>query len=524
MIPYSECYMRRFALLVAVVAAFSSVSLAQVVDAHAPAERVTYFLIDASGSMNERTIANKAELEVSKTLEKIKAINPNAPVSRTYFKAPNRDFCSHPITIANPVPASDSVREFVVSGNNDYTPLGNALASAVTQIGDNPADVFIITDGHQTPDCGLDFCSVARELLPRANLNVQILPVGNDPVTESLATCVDRAKEQDGKEITAEKISDTHSKSKWDEAGLFERWLWLFITMIVCAASGVFGSRDGLRAKDFEHHSGLIQENERVLLTRPENASDLRGQIKTWSAFKEADRQILKWLAWGLLIASLAMTIWLLFCDASINDFELSTARAMGWFVLSSNFSTAFAVLVVTPIIFAFSQNWRRLQAQRTFAFVAGLAAQEEAARLRQEFGDLYKTYLSVRDSVLLTELNSNWTNTKRFGFRSVRPSPEFSQEDLGRLERVKRKLLQVAQGPMLQAEAADTDGIKAAIQRIQLFAPRPLRKSRTVEQMIEAIGETGWFGDKAAEWKALNEAIRLKNVPAIKEALSNLD
>ena len=516
--------MRRLALFVAVVAAFSSVSLAQELDAQAPAKRTTYFLIDASGSMNVRTIADKAELEVSKALDKIKATNPNAPVSRTYFKAPNRDFCSHPITIAIPVPASNSVREFVVSGNNDYTPLGNALASAITYIGDNPADILIITDGHQSPDCGLDFCSVARELLPRANLNVQIIPVGNDPVTESLASCVDRAKELDGKEISAEKIFDRESKSEWDEAGFFERWLWLFIAMLVCAASVVFGLRDGLRAKDFEHHSGLIQESERVLLTKPENASDLRGQIKTWSAFKEADRKILKWLAWGLLITSLVMTLWLLFLDVSLNSFELSTARAMGWFVLSSNFSTAFAVLVVTPIIFAFSQNWRRLQAQRTFAFVAGLAAQEEAARLRQEFGDLYKTYLSVRDSVLLTELNSNWTNPKRFGFKSVRPSPEFSQEDLGRLERVKRKLLQVAQGPILQAEAADTDGIKAAIQRFQHFAPRPLRKSRTMEQMIEAVDETGWFGEKAGEWKALKEAIRLKNVPAIKEALSILD
>lgn len=516
--------MRRLALALVTLATLPSNLSAQELSVEATTERVTYFLIDASGSMNAGTKATEAESAVSNVLEGVKALNPNAPVSRTYFRAPNRDYCSLPIEIAEPVRATESVREFIVSGNNDYTPLGNALISAVSQIGDNPADIFIVTDGHQSPDCGVDICSVARELLPRPNLNVQILLVGNDPVTASLSSCIDKAKHQIEQEILTEAANVVPGKFDWEEAGFFERWLWLIITILVCASSLIFGSREGLRAKDYEYHSGLIQEHERVLLTKPENAAELRSAIKQSSGFKESERSLLKWVAWAILIASISVTCWLLFFDASLNGFELRNARTMGWFVLSSNFSTAFAVLIVTPILFAFSQNWRRIQAQRTFAFVAGLAAQEEAARLRQELGNLYKNYLSVRDSVLSTTLSSTWTTPKRFRFNSIRNLPEFSQEDLDRLERVKKRLLQIAQGPLLEAESTDRDNLNFAIQRLQSFAPRPLRKSRSIEQMIDDIGATGWFGDKLTEWNALKDAIRLKNVISIREALSVLD
>lgn len=153
-------------------------------------EKVTYLLIDASGSMRNM----KAEETVSQVL---KENDPSAWISRTYFRAPNRDACQKPVEIAEPVPREKSVAESHEFHTDDFTPLGDALKAAIVHAvkGGVSADIYLISDQEQTPGCGVDVCAVAAALLPMEDIVVHARPViGAGAVASDRLGCIAAAQ------------------------------------------------------------------------------------------------------------------------------------------------------------------------------------------------------------------------------------------------------------------------------------------------------------------------------------------
>jgi|GEM_PF-1317774 len=505
--------------------------------------RVTYFLIDASGSMAKDRKADEAESAVRKRLDEIQEIDPNALISRTYFRAENRDLCWHSIDIAQPVPASETVREFPKYGD-DYTPLGAALESAILDAGSRPADIYILSDEVQSPNCGADICAVARQYLPLDNINVESIPIGRDAEVQDRLACV-RASQLDSAAATSTAKESTGAgkngalggnDEEWEKAGWWERWLWLVIFFLGVGSAVSFAMRHGSKALAYERQSEHIQQLQRLLLTGEGKAEEHKAKISTLSKFKEPPKRA--WLISGSVcaISAILSVSVLLFCDGSCfflnldsNDkflwVKLDVARKLAWLVLSSDFSNAFAILGITPILFSFAQNWRYLQSKRTFAFVSGTAAEEEAKRQSAELDSLFDELKNVRANIEKTSIATPWAERPRNQFVSGRRRPStFSDDDFANIEKVKSKLLEIAQGPIPTKVGESKDTLTAKIRKLKNYTPRSVwLPNWELGDLITDLNKEGAFKEAKDDWQTLANGIATRNTQTIKSALKSL-
>lgn len=367
-------------------------------------DRITYFLIDASGSMNTRATADQAEQEVSKILEPLKASNPNALVSRTYFRAANRDLCSVPVSIATPVPALVSNREFITSGNNDYTPLGMALESAINIVAGRPADIVLISDGIQTSDCGPDICDVARRLLPVPGIRVSALQISNDGNAGSRLACVTEAEAQTREAaIASNNVPTTLDENKhpgtlsshsyelgfWIKA-FFRAWFWLFAVLAIAAAALAFGWRQSHAARILEENTKRVrsyqdlarsgdkeaEEKMQLLIDTIEKPKMKGGSFSKGQRIRETRARVLKLLSYLVGVLGVVMLVGLAMLPPKIFGLSLKGTKQSAWDVFDSDFATAFAVLIIAIIFYAGTQLQRRQEARHNFAIVS-----EEAIR-----------------------------------------------------------------------------------------------------------------------------------------------
>lgn len=379
--------------------------------------RVTYFLIDASGSMAEElegsvptiSVGEQAEAEVSNIKARIAVGNPDALVSRTYFRAENRDLCHHPVRIAPPTPIVSNVLQKRSYGN-DFTPLGSVLKAAVKAIGDQPADIYLITDGMQTSDCGPDICEIASQILPIPNVNVTPIVIGAPEGELGLLSCIDTAESRQTQAVyldaneNKQLENSVERESTWVDHPwvqsvfqFFEHWWWLIgIVFLACSAIGI-GRRESARAQLFEDGiedakslQKLIRENDgeapselRLLVARVKSrALDWQG-TKHPTKFREIDAakveavridRLYSGTEWwrvplsypigslgGLVLACLA------FLPDEVFGVRLENAKDVAWGVLDSDFATAFAVTWIAIVFFAGTQHQRRREATHQF-------------------------------------------------------------------------------------------------------------------------------------------------------------
>lgn len=259
--------MRRLITLLVLAAMMFPASHAQQAPDSVDRQRATYFLIDSSGSMGRHGNSDKAESHVSELLAEIRALNPDAPVSRTYFRAENQDLCWHAVEISKPVPASESEREFQVYGN-DFTPLGSALEAAILDAGSGPADIFILSDEVQSPNCGTNICDVARTYLPMSNVTVKAIPVGEAAEKNNRLGCIQSAQlpsgaepENSGDIEIAQKpepaTEGVTQESRWKKIvrsiqTFFEKWFWFFGVAFITVGALAFGWRQSDAARVVE--------------------------------------------------------------------------------------------------------------------------------------------------------------------------------------------------------------------------------------------------------------------------------
>lgn len=143
----------------------------------------TYFLIDASGSMEKRQTALDAALVAKrKEIE----LAGHLPAIETRFGGTNGGVCGTPVEIGK-----TNTGPF----QNDNTQIGAALGAALKAAGKGPADIFIFTDEEQTPACGVDVCTVADRFLPAEGIFAQFVPIDAAPYDHGKARCLAEAQD-----------------------------------------------------------------------------------------------------------------------------------------------------------------------------------------------------------------------------------------------------------------------------------------------------------------------------------------
>lgn len=349
---------------------------------------VTYFLIDASGSMADKD----AEIEVSRLLKPIRDADPTALVSRTYFRATTWDACRASVTIEGFVPAVESLAQKHLY-EDDYTPSGGALKAAILDAvsRDAPANIYLVSDEDQTPGCGVDVCDVASALLPIEGITVQSVPVaGTMKSGHDRLGCIGAAQGnvRPVESLTNGEAGSISSPTPW------ERWAWLIGFALVAFSAAGYGMYDATKAVDLDNDTqearGLRegvrvgdQQAEAELAAKQEKLkTEIEARLNSW-ANRRWWRVCVRWIAlpkfWPAWLGAGLLFVLVFFpSDSEHLGMDIGNAQAAAWGILNTEFATAFAVLWLATVFFMTSQSQRRREAKRNYSIVM-----EEAQRIQ---------------------------------------------------------------------------------------------------------------------------------------------
>ncbi len=408
------------------------------------ANKATYFLIDASGSMAERD----PEATVSSLLDRIIEDNPTAPVSRTYFRAANGAACWEPIEIGPVEPAIQS-EAISISYEDDYTPTGEALKAAILhahQRGGH-ADIIIVSDEEPTPGCGIDICAVAQAYLPLENINIVSLQV--DPLSlarQDRMGCVDAAQSRSllssrdlVEDLRTEVIAPKTAPTAWQAASPQARWYWFVILISATAGFVCFSLRYGERTSQYHSEIARIQRSRR---SENDDSNGVTREEVVGFFEPEENTPYLK-VAWKCCLGIAGLLSFVL-AFLPIGTY-LASAQGAAWFVLSSGFASAFAILATTPALFAAGQYWLYDQSKRTYYLISDSADDERKRKARERADQLLSEYQSLRESLEGITFNSPWAFARR---RSGRY--EINEVDRSNIATLERRAIEVAKGVLV--------------------------------------------------------------------------
>lgn len=405
--------MNKFALLalISILAIFQT-SAQEIRDADrdkSDPERATFFLIDASGSMQRKDVESK----VQEILEPLAKTNELAPVSRTYYRAEGGSACWNPIQIEPLVSASESVprppEEF---GDNVFTPSGEALKAALLAAvarGGN-SDIFIISDEDPTPGCGIDICTVAASYLPISGVRVQSIQVdGNAPARRDTMGCIEAFQSNRAIEGAHSIAQGEETTQKPGYVSFVEQWIWLIGFMIIYILSFGFGWANQSQAIKREAEADDIRSLERASLVqgnseakealtdklneireaRDNHAKKLAAREKWQVQFDFVRALIARRIPPWQISSSLAV-FGFLFWIASTDDaslfsiFNVEKMRTSAWSVLNTDFATAFAVIWIVSLFYSGIQVQRKKEAEAKYSIVSREAEWTEEAKRQQ--------------------------------------------------------------------------------------------------------------------------------------------
>jgi hypothetical protein len=354
----------------------------------------TYFLIDASGSMEDKD----AEFKVQQLLKPISAADPEALVSRTYFRSKTRETCGA-VEIEDPVPAKDS-QALTIKYENDFTPLGEALKSAILRAVSTgePANIYLISDVAQTPGCGVDICDVASALLPVEGINVVSWPVETaDKQGRDRLGCIEVAQGRALLKSTPPTVYETPPTT------LFETWAWFVAFAMIAASAGACGLIDSRKAVVLANNIRTARFVRDGVLANNENSkADL---VKLQNKRKEeSERKKNSWLNpwwpfarwvfhWKFMLLNFGLALLAFIVLGHDFGFRADQAQRAAWHVLNTEFATAFAVLWLATIFFMMSQSQRRREAEQDYLILIDEAGRIQAAAEAGQRQALWNAY-----------------------------------------------------------------------------------------------------------------------------------
>ncbi|MCR9193431.1 MAG: hypothetical protein NXH88_01795 [Hyphomonas sp.] len=370
-------------------------------------ERTVYFLVDISGSMETRLIDAEELLAVE--FERILKGDPNTLFSRTEFKARAGAACPTEIPISTPKPIHTwpeppSNRSF----ENDQTPLGAALLSAINHAGLGPADIYIASDWAQSPKCGPELTDVISQISDDADISITPIVVRPNESDLSIAQSAQRSasllvRTSDGDDTVEGNDGDAKHWLIVQTTLFLEKWLWFIGFIMIALNALVVGFQNANKSVELERgvkKVELLQDSIRQEHSGAEEQLQQHIALLDKSTAEEDDRYSNSALFKRYWYGSIAVLLLVLLAttppDLKIYTFGLGAAQDAAWRVLNSDFATAFAVTWIALLFFYGTQSQRRREALKDLNI-----ATEAADRLiNANRHDAHAEYQSLRNTI----------------------------------------------------------------------------------------------------------------------------
>ncbi|MBU1289376.1 MAG: hypothetical protein KJ871_16810 [Alphaproteobacteria bacterium] len=504
--------MRRLIIALAVASSAALIAVAQEEDQAEPNAPTTYFLVDASGSMQDKL--NAANGEVAARLSEMLKTAPSTQVSLTYFRADlelDEHACQKPISVSAKQPASE-VQLSTPDFRKDSTPLGAALEAALLDAQEGPAEIFILSDEDQTSNCGTDICEIANTYLPQEDVTVTLVPFGAAASNQDRLGCIEAAQGRQYQRSALAGGAAEDDLSQGDDEGpgfwrevtdFFAKWFWFIGFIFISLSAVLFGVKDvGLSIKlenktrelQALRNSILVQSNAeaeqklKVLIDSQEEA-DKAERDRTWSSKMWEKAKSYRNAIFAATIGIPMLVLVTFFPGISGEGGFLRLANTLAWQVLNTEFSTAFAVIWIATLFFAGVQYQRRVESWHNFSIATDDARRARAAQTTRAKKLAYDKYTDALQNLSQVEFREPWSNQTRS--RAI----VTTDSDRANLKLVIEKAIQFAIGEKLEIEDADDTKFLREAQRLSAITPRSV-----------------WFGSKP-DLAAFIRDLEMKNV-----------
>lgn len=512
-----------------------------------PNDKVTYVLLDVSGSMKGKGGQDLA----FQRLEMV--AGDQSQVSFSHFRAESWAACSAPVDIEAPEARVEVKRRSITYKDDDFSPLGSALKAAILVASSRQAnaEILLISDAGQSQGCGPDICAVASAMLPISGIEVRSLAVTGSPKIDlDRLGCIDAAQNKNfsaadsGTAGTSVAIGGDQPIATWPE-----RWAWLLIFLLVAVSAVILGLLDASKALIAENDTNTAHALRRRIEAKGDEGakSEMKALITKYrphisdtsddvnlkkgtdaASIKDNLEKVALWAAkrfspigfWGgttaLLLLALLPSSW------SVGDFNFGSAQLAAWTVLDSDFSTAFAGSWLALLYFMARQNQRNREAHRSAVLAVDDGEVAVEVRKSREQKQSFSKYEVVHAEVKIQQFNLPVSSLK---FEEAESREAF----MDKCSRVQTEAISMAlRGAALTGTEEldqiieETDRLRA-YQRPTNFFGQPYNNS--------LIGFVGLLADNNAldgipsekEWRAVEDCSNANFKDAIETLASNL-
>jgi hypothetical protein len=390
-----------------------------------PPDNITYFLVDASGSMKE-----EVEEASKKLAAKVTLLDAGSWKSVTFFggKSPSSDHpvgCDDEITVSMATSPETSVPTFpTLGGYDDKTAIGKGL-EAVLLAGGKKASVVLITDGAE--ECDTDFSSI-RMRYPYAE--IKVLQVGKTPnaalgLLEIKPRVGQSSVPVSGSPLPIPLPISLVPSPPESESGWRARISWMIVLAISALAAMFFCLQSGERTKSLQDQLVQLEKKtiEELGAIYTPTKKNRKGKVVRkrdgerfrlyW--FRNRDHGILKsYGLWALVFLGLAAVGWLglTFDELALLAFSESFTQAVrhdSWHFLNSNIGAySFVGTIVSLFGFSAFQWWQTLEAKRELMIRSGIIAEERAKVARNQYARVRRAILAIR--FVLPKITTYWS------------------------------------------------------------------------------------------------------------------
>jgi hypothetical protein len=449
-----------------------------------PSARDTYFLIDTSTSMSRGSNWGDAVATVDQKLADLSTANPAPNVSVNQI-AGGPLGCRTPIDIKPATPTTSIELEEPAEGAT--TLMGPALQKTLEKVGSNTADIFNVTDGAEQP-YGPSICEVAAGLrIDDRDIRIGIAFTEDASAGDRarLMTCLStnpkstlvttREREQHallgaGKEESLVSI--------WVAGSPLDRLVWLLWLVSPISAAGlaaVIGHGRGKSADEFREATDDIHRLQAELLNPEAQVASAQEALAS-KVLHPARPTKWCWHQHLLFWAIIVIAIFVPFIVYTV--FYLEPGSRIAWAALSSNAAAIFVALFATPVIFAFSQNWRYISNERSHSAAIDSALRTQSWLREQQLTKLHSD--AVQKWELLGQIGDKITPPTFRNFNQRRRSPAI---DEGQFRVVVNAVLDMFRGAKPERSKATEDNLKKQIADLDEL----LKKKWTLPELIDS-------------------------------------
>lgn len=371
----------------------------------------TYFVVDASGSMNEDNQADAKAILQGLSLPRDRLI------SVTYFggkpSTADADLCVEDLEVPElQARGADFSPRFPPLGSGkDKTAIGHAL-EAVLRAKKGEGTFVLITDGLE--ECVADYAAT-RTRYPRAEILVRQVGKTQNAALQLLEIQpeVERASEAASPLLPVPLPVSLVPPNPEPEAAWPERLFWVVLVAVSALAATLLCLQSGERTKSLQDQLTQLENKTSAELadlykpTKVQSGKEVRmGDAERFSIFWARDREGSIYKSYGIwavvfLVVSALGWLCLAFRELGLVAFPetfFDAVRHDAWEFLNSNIGAySFAGTIIALIGFSAFQWWQTLEAKKQLMIRSGIIAGERAGIARRMYDRARRAILSIR-------------------------------------------------------------------------------------------------------------------------------